>query len=291
MKRISCLKFGCCMFICILCAIPSITYGWLEIAHCALGENTGTGAGYNTIPDYWQSYDVSRLLSLDPYFLWAHECKVTTPGGLGRKVVPSYNKAIGAEDDSPGSYFGALVTKIDTSRVTPSVLHIIRGWKAHNAADHEVHWSFFIGATNALSAADWKQHIPREMAADIFVYVTILFHDRLDLAFDAKGKAVGHNFSTACGDTNSDAFLCLAQKVFRKKQATLDATDMWGLNVQSAKEIGQLRTAIGREYLDPKVMFNFTLEGYRRAQLKQHDVWINWRRYFDASQAAIQRLP
>lgn len=48
---------------------PRLSFGWLEFAHCVLGELTGTGPGYNTVPDFWPSYDDLLGIPDVPYIL------------------------------------------------------------------------------------------------------------------------------------------------------------------------------------------------------------------------------
>lgn len=279
----------------LIAILPRLSFGWLELAHCALGDATGTGAGYNTVPDFWPSYEG---IHIGGYFLWSHECKVLEDGwwDLGWAQVPWYNYQLAADDDSPSLYLDRLVQKMDTSRVTPSVLMTVKGWKAHNAADQVVHWSLFPGWDGHWNMMDWLAHRPYEKAADMFVYVGVLYKGAWWDAFDQEtGKAVGYPFTNMeCGDTASDAFLVLAQKVFRKKQATIGAViadqgAMASIDVESRETVTSLRMNHVANYLVPGKMFDFTEDDWRMAQQNQwpwqrYDViWTNYKeKYIEA---------
>lgn len=277
---------------CRLC--QTMCFGWGPLAHCAIGENTGTGAGFNNVPDYWAS---RSFTSVSEYFCWSHEYKVTATSGVFRRSYePTLNTVLQAEDDSPSHYFNILTAKMEPAHVTATVQSVIRGWRAHNAADRIVHYSFFhappAGSDWAAILSNWSAHVDDEDAVDLFVYVMILYNGHTNLAFNASGRAVGYNFTggLVCGDVDSDRFLSLAQKTFRKKQATLDTRDMWGLTVQPDHEIATCRSNMERTLAN---MFNFTLNDYNNAYYNRNRrrVRNGWQAEFTRALNAVRALP
>ena len=88
---------------------PNIIFGWGTLTHAIIGEQTGTGSGYNNVPDYWKSWQLLPFPEISPYFLWSHECKVVN----GRLKEPERNINItGAMDDSPSNYVEILYSKM-----------------------------------------------------------------------------------------------------------------------------------------------------------------------------------
>jgi len=207
---------------------------------------------------------------------------------------PTLNMSLGAEDDCPSHYFDILIGKMDLTHVTDSVRRTIRGWRAHNAADQVVHYTLFpapLAGANAYQVSQiWLRHRNIEEAVEKFVYVEVLFDGHEELAFDKRGRVVGYNFigGVACGDADSDRFLMLAQKAFRKKQATVDTVEMWGLDMQTANQIRSLREAKVNKM---RHLFNFTIDDYHKALQDYHDIVDIWPNFFNRAVTAVRALP
>jgi len=260
------------LYCCFTLFNSTVVYGWGQLTHTIIGMETQTGPGYNNVPDYWKSWELSPFPEISPYFLWSHECKVTN----GRRSKPEYNKNIPdkinyyAMDDSPSRYFDILKGKM--KGVAVSIPKLISGWKAHNAADQAVHYELFPFPGDIIPP---QMHEIYEDAADMLVYVKELFNGVADDAFDSNGDPIGFPLQSSpsieCGDDFTDAFLLLSEKEFRKKQATLDIREgnMWGLKVQQLSEIAELRHKMESKLLNElfvfdniNIVFEFNRSGY-----------------------------
>ena len=112
------------------------------------------------------------------------------------------------------------------------------------------------------------------------VYVYELYNNNPDDAFNSNGIPLGYVFpSLECGEEYTDKFIFMAQKVFRKKQTTLDIINMWALPVQPISEITALRQKM--EIILESELFKFSRNDYENA--KKITEISDWLRYYNQS--------
>jgi hypothetical protein len=279
---------------------PKQTHAWGTLSHAIIGYKTGTGPGYNNNADFWAPQHYTGLsqspgVVVSPYFMWSHELRRSLGDIDFRNALePTY---IPGNENSPVHHAQILLDpKLKSSNQT--FQNTYQGWRAHNIADHLVHYTIFTapkgGTLNPISIVNtWRNHTKDEDRVSIILYVQKLYGGDLNRAFLPNGKPAGWKFTKISGDQKSDAFINLLQKVFRKKQGSVDTLNPETIPVQGAAVISGLRKDM--ENGIAKNLFGFTRDDYFDAlnsPINQRDPVTNkvpWREAYDTAIAQISQ--
>jgi len=265
------------------------------------------GPGYHQAPDIWPSVNWDwQNIGVADEFCWGHVCYrwYGTPGQWKRKVVQPAYYDIPAQrlDNDPARHMRVLFEKLDPMRRTLSMDRMIFGFAAHNAEDQAGPGLYFVHfglAPGALSPGDfikWSTHKEVEMAIEAVAYVEICYGGDQYAAFDAQGDPVGlpnsppFDYSAIAGatsgDADSDGLLCLAMKVFRKKQQTVDRVELNGLLPKTRQEIGNSRQLEIKMSETDLLWFDegYFLDANDKLYGNPYPIWPEaprWKEYFD----------
>jgi hypothetical protein len=315
----------------ILFSLGSAALAFWPLTHGLLGVDSGLNIspGYHQAPDTWPSYDPNNVTAgIFDEFCWGHViprywgywCPRPWYYGFGGKYV----------DNDPAEHIRVLLNDklLPAHVVQPKMGEFRRGFAAHNAEDQggaqgkNTHFDLAPGAESFLTIPYWLKHGPVEEAIESVAYVDICYAGDANLAFIPNdGNAVGLPSSpvdyaamidSSVGDTDTDGLLCLAMKVFRKKQQTVDlhAEYLKALTPLSRSAIGSKRIqslSMSRaKLLGPVTRAKWeegseTLYGYWRWEGPPGDedwVWYppiwpeapNWRQYYDAARQAASQV-
>ena len=257
----------CCLLIWCL-AIDPVAFAWDPVAHYFIAKEAAAQKGsapsgvedYANLPDYEASAAQSGFLWLTrattPYFCWSHGVQsngtTSTDTIVGCPIVPTY------PDDGryPGLVMKDLVvSKLKSLHGRPSndpllidMQNTVNGFRVHNAADRQVHWSFFMGATTSmqdpyLRGQAWTVHHGcKEAWADYEVLIQKAFGGNSTAAFTASGSiATTSSIPNGIGFRGNAQLMYFAQEAYRKNGYAIDAANTTRLTPQT---VGEIQTAL-----------------------------------------------
>lgn len=240
---------------------------WGPIAHYiitkeALGTNNAGVAPYSNLPDAWSSQEgLLAWLDTGIYFRWSHG--VIDHGHYNAYIgtvwlpkIPTFPQP----DDGryPGMVMKELIEhKIDNSSGKWGDLENLRlvqkGFRAHNAADREVHWGFFLGAADDMTTSERKEawtvhHGLKETWAEYLILEQQ--YPTNTIAFNSDGSIAQPSSCQSLGmpDLNASVasmakLLRTAQGVYRKNRTrhrVSDGDEDYSFTPQSTSKIATL---------------------------------------------------
>jgi len=285
----------------------SVTWAWWPLAHSLLGVDSGLeiSPGYHQAADTWESWDPNGwgYKGVMDEFCWSHVCPRTDWYYIVRPWY--YDYGIKYQDNDPAEHMRVLIEKLlPEHRVLPKMEEFRKGFAAHNAGDQggvggkHTHFDLAPCADAWYHIYRWWYHARVETAIESVAYVAICYGNDANVAFDPNnGNPVGLPgpyagiIGSSGGDTDTDGLLCLAMKVFRKKQQTvdLDPGELKGLTPLSRTTIGQKRAANIKTSAGGLLTFNRDQWEADRHMLYEDPIWPEaplWREYYDAAKQA-----
>ena len=218
---------------------------WCPVCHYAIARDCGFSheeAGLFNLPDAWDSYkliylegDSLRLYAITDNFCWSHSVArtgrtVIASLDIGLPLVPSYHleREPGAIiknliENSKVLHWGAANSQTSTEGDPVKTALYMSG---HNAADYNVHWSYFGGG----SLNGWyTEHKIKEEWCDYAIAArkkVITFNEGGEIA-SFYGYAVSDHDYPMPFDVNriSCHALRLSQLIIRKSRAFLEEND------------------------------------------------------------------
>jgi len=158
-----------------------------------------------------------------------------------------------------------------------------KGFVAHNAADRNVHFDYFFGATSDMNlgtaALTWyRHHKQKEKWADYWVYIRMHFNGDVDAAFDSNGKLnlvaeYSGGVPVAPPSASMSQIMHLAQKVYRKnRRFTEEDKNYYILKVQTTDEIYEkVNNTIVKKVTADALRSGFTREEFDNLQIIAND--------------------
>jgi len=263
-----------CVSVFIFLSLPSQAWGPLAhyiITKEALGASGEVVAPYSNLPDAWPS-QTGLLAWLDTgiYFRWSHG--VIDHGHynayLGTVWLPKIPTFPEPDDGRyPGVVMKELLEyKIDNSRGKWGNVEKLRlvqkGFRAHNAADKEVHWGFFLGATDAMTTSERQEawtvhHGLKETWAEYLILERQYPSNTISFHSDGSIIPPGSCLSLGLPDLNANVsymakLLRTAQGAYRKNRTrhrVSEGDEDYGFTPQSASEISTLLQDFNAELL------------------------------------------
>lgn len=304
----------------VICLMVTELFGWCPIAHYLIARAAAHQKGiwnpdhrvehYANLPDYEESKQMSYIdgvtlaigQKVTKPFCWSHAVHDNGILNVGRIYVflppapPIFVKLVAPTkptypDDGryPGAVMKELLTrKLDLRNIAHNsdkhwiLKNTVNGFRAHNAADRQVHFGFFEGATKDRSWADRKDawiahHGLKEVWADYSLLLLYGFSDG-QLHFNDNGmidtdsgEFILYKYNGVYSRINHLGFkgnaplMHMAQLVYRKNRRALKADNECGkYEVQSVDEIKK------------KLNTNTSPEARHVVELFNQSSWAAW---------------
>lgn len=260
-----------------LCCFAQPAFAFGTLSHCIIAEQAGSSIniGYHLAPDFWESKHIGwENTGVADEFCWTHEVRRTRTGALRKLLEPTYYTVSAQRlDNSASEHMKVLInSKLKTTPVTQSMRDVIKGWEVHNKEDQSgpgaqrAHFDLFPAPDTAASVPiDWPRHAIFEKYCDVLLYVDVFYGGDPDAAFSGLlGTPVGFPAWSEIpyaltGTTNSDGLLCLAMKVFRKKQETIDTVELDTLTPVDRTDVTATRFAQAQSKIPDLLTFNIDI--------------------------------
>jgi len=174
----------------VLCLIHGDVFAWCPIAHYLIARAAAKKKGihnphyrvehYANLPDYeeskkWNFADGDMLgigKQVTRKFCWSHavlDVSGTLPFPIGAKLVAPGKPSYPDDGRYPGPLMAELLRRVldlrgiaEGSERHWDLMNTVNGFRAHNAADRQVHFEWFEGATRDRSYEDrteaWVAH-------------------------------------------------------------------------------------------------------------------------------------
>lgn len=223
------------MIVSMVLFVGTSCWGWSGLAHIVITQKAGYPElkAFTNLPDTWSSFEPNAVQTgfISYYFAWSHIKRTQS----GIKVPISGN-------EDPAMDIINLAKKLGNK--TSIAINTAKGWRAHIAADDEVHFQFFPGG----DLLKWIKHAHREKWCEVMIYVDHCCDGDIMKAFDItinpeNGKVTGTKVMKQqitvewTGDAN---LIALAQKVYRKNQQMTDTDDDESIDIQTQDYIKNL---------------------------------------------------
>jgi hypothetical protein len=206
---------------------------------------------YANLPDFRDSKTDYLLVGkkISQYFCWSHGVQRTWQGGLLGFTAP-YTPEYPNDGRYPGTVMKELIKhKLDLSNIDSGLLRDLQntanGFRAHNAADRKVHFSFFLGMEHGTGKYNrWViHHGLKEYWAEYWNVCVYAYDGKIDKMFKTSGKIETANLSPGTVPASGPGFrgnaklMRLAQLVCRKNRRRLGTTNNAQLTVESVGKI------------------------------------------------------
>ncbi len=253
--------------------------GYGSIVHWIIAEEVGSDPSYANLPDVWPS---TSAIWVSEKFCWSHAAIDMNPGPW----IP--NTPVYADDGRYPGFDMWCIARYKLKSPSSIALKTAEGFVCHNAADRNVHWTYFEGGT----LDNWiEDHQYKELWAEYIVFAWVKCEvdfdggevlELSDKMFDANGNVQSARAFTM--DVLGDGrLLNLSQKSYRKNGRYTDSDGTGDLDVDTTSTIAQMivntSTSIANNvaHLRLRNTLGEDIENQRLQQWEQHAHWIELR--------------
>lgn len=270
-------RFASAVIIVVLCCLSRSSHGWWDLSHTAINRDAGVAANsLGQIPDAWPRTS-PWLPIIDPWFAWAHGVQTTGQNPLYLWICPNIPTYPYAENREPGLYMQTLVnTKFKIPTGSPSPAKTALSFRYHNAADGEVHFSYFTGG----SPWGWfVGHYVKEEWAEYMIYTEKMggTFKNYTATYDSAGNVVysdGETVEPIVAECKGDPkTIQLAQCAYVKNRLS---TKSGGNGITSGLPGPESLTQIAdriRQYVIDIQLMDDSMRKYTFEQ-RQYDAWL-----------------